>query len=476
MYSIRRNPFYQIMPLVIVILLVLQAAPAKGQETYGIPSNLNIKDRHFYDALTIFYMNYGDPLQPGAMTIGQCLAMAEQNSNELAIAYSRTKEAGFKIDQVRSAQNPTLSAVTTLLDQGPVPVATIPGAGSFPLGTAFNYDLKLTAQYLVTNFGLLDSSKKVAGLNYVRTKVDEARVMSNLNIETIKAYFTLYETKGFVAVAREGIHARETQYKIAKANYDEGVFPKLEVIRANVTLKQAQQDIISASKALELVKARLRTIMGIEQTKELDIQAPHFGAHTLPDLQETIDTAWKNRPEVTQMNLAVDIARTNIDVAIGGINPTLLLISNYDLKSESFGSSPSSWNTMLTLQVPIFDGGATWSKVQQSKEVLTQNISALDQLKRDIALQVKNAHIIVMESQKRMETEEANLEQAKEAYDITLLRYQEGIGTNVELDNALVSYLQSHSTLLQAFCSYQRAWADLLYSMGLPLKGVYNGQ
>jgi len=459
-----------------LLLLFVSTAPLAGQETYGVPATLDIKEKHFYDALTIFYRKYGDPLQPGALSIGQCLALAEQNSNELAIACSRTREAGFKIDQVRSAQNPTLSTVATTLEQGPVPVATIPGAGSFPLGTAFNYDLKLTAQYLVTNFGLLDNSKKVAGLNYVRTKVDETRVLCNLDIETIKAYFTLFETKCFVAVAREGIHARETQYKIARANYDEGVFPKLEVIRANVTLKQAQQDIISAMKGLELVKAKLRTIIGIEQTKDLDIIAPSFGAHSLPDLQETIDTAWKNRPEVTQMNLAVDMARINIDVAYGGINPTLLLISNYDFKSESFGSSPSSWNAMLTLQVPIFDGGATWSKVQQSKEVYKQNISALDQLKRDIALQVKNAHIVVMESQKRIETEEANLEQAKEAYDITLLRYQEGIGTNVELDNALVSYLQSHSTLLSAYCSYQRAWADLLYSMGLPLKGVYNVQ
>lgn len=453
--------------------------PEAGTETPKaiLPRNLDLKRKHFLDSLTLFLQEYQQEAILDTFSLESCLKMAEENSNDLAIAISKSRAAADNIDKVKSQKNPTLSALGTYSRTGPIPQFNIPGfGGNIKIMNDVNYDLKFTAQYLITNFGTFENAKKVAYLNYIQTKVGEDRVKSDLDLKILESFFTVVETKGFVAVAMQAIKAKELQCNLAKANYEAGTFPKFEVIQANVGLKNAQLEVIKAAKRLELVKANMRNLLGLKQTKEFDIRRPRFILHPVPDLESAIKTAYENRPEVTQLDIAVDIATTNVDLAYSGYNPTLLLVTTYDYQTENFARTPTQWNLALNLQVPIFDGGLAWAQIKQAKEALLQAKLAREQLKRDIALQVKSAHLSVNESIKKMETAEANLEQAQEAYDIALVRYQEGLSTHLELDNSLVDWLNSHAALISAYCEYQRSWASLIYAMGLSLKGVYYEQ
>jgi len=458
----------------LALILLFVPSPFLGAEEYSrdfLPT-LDIQKKHFYDTLTLFFVDYGESEEPGAMTVNECLRIAKENNLDLSIAASKSAQAAYKIDEVKSAQNPTLNGLGTYMQRGPIPQFSLPGGGSLDVVNSSSYDTRLTAQYLISNFGILDNSKKIAYLNYIRSRVDEDRVLSNLNLDVLKTFFTIVETKGYVGVARKAIKARETQFSIAKAHYDEGVFPKYEVIRANVSLKQAEETIITAARVYELTKAQLIKILGLEQTVTVDVRRPRFEVYTLPELEYCIDQSYKYRPELIQLDIAVQIGKANVDLAGCGKNPTLLLTGTYDYQTPNFASPPSSWTAMFTVQVPIFDGGATYSRINQAKESYSQSILAKDQMKRDIALQVKSAHLSVIESLKKMDTAEANLDQAKEAYDIALIRFQEGVGTTVDLDNALVGYLQSNSSLLSAYCEYQRSWATLVNAMGYTVKGV----
>jgi len=457
----------------LALILLSATSPSLTAEEYSrdfIPT-LDIQKKHFYDTLTLFFDQYGETDEPGAMTINDCLRIAKDNNLDLSIAASKSAQAAYKIDEVKSAQNPTLTGLGTYMQRGPIPNMNF-GGMSFSMVNNSNYDTRLTAQYLISNFGILDNTKKIAYLTYIRNRVDEDRVLSNLNLEVLKTFFSIVETKGYVGVARKAIKARETQYSIAKAHYDEGVFPKYEVVRANVSLKQAEETIITAARAYELTKAQLVKILGLEQTVSIDVKRPRFEVYRLPELENCIEQSYKYRPELIQMDLAVQIGKANVDLAGCGKNPTLLLTSTYDYQTESIAAQPSAWTAMVSISVPIFDGGATYSKVKQAQEAYTQAQLSRDQMKRDIALQVKSSHLSVIESLKKLETAEANLDQAKEAYDIALVRYQEGVGTTADLDNALVGYLQSNSSLLSAYCEYQRSWATLVNAMGYTMKGV----
>lgn len=461
-----------------LVMLFLICTPVGAQpQGASVPPNLDIKKRHFYDSLTMFFRAYGEGSTESQLTLGDCIKIAEDNSNDLSIARSKTRSAADRIEEVKSAQNPQLSASAYYLKQGPIPSFTIPGfGGPIQLISDTNYDLKLTASYLISNFGLIDIAKKVAFLSYMQSKVDEDRVRADLELNVIRNFFTLVENEGFVTVAKRAISAKELQYKIAKANFDEGIFPKFEVIQASVGLKNAELSVVEAARGMELVRAQVRNLLGIQQTAALDVRRPAFLMYPTPELEKAIDVAFLNRPEMAQLDIAVDIARANVDLAANGKNPSILLVSTYDQMTEGFGRTPTAWTTSLNFQVPIFDGGTTWAKIKQAKESLTQAELARDQLKRNIALEVKSSHLSVIESRQKLDTAEANLEQAQEAYDIALVRYEEGIGTNLELDNALVNYLNANATVLSAYCEYERSWASLVHSMGLLLKGGYYDQ
>lgn len=442
-----------------------------------VPANLDVRKRHLYDSLTMFFQEFERGAVSNSLTVEQSMKISEQNSNDLAISESQTRSAADKIDEVRSLQNPTLGITGTYYKIGPIPEFVIPGSTNpVKLMSDSNYDLKFTAQYLLSNFGNLQNSKKAACLNFMQSKVGEDRVRSDLLLSVVLSFFNVVEKKGYMAVAEQGIRAKELQYKLARDNFEAGTFPRYEVIQANVGLKDAELLVIQSAKELELQKANLRKLLGLDQTAELDVRRPRFAQYPLPNLEECIELAYKERPEITQLQLAVEIAKVNVDLAYGGKNPVLLLVSTYDNQTQTFASTPSQWNLAFNFKIPVFDGGLTWAQVKQAKESLEQANLALAQLKRDIAFQVKSAHLSVMESIKKFDTAEANIEQATEAYDIALMRYQEGISTHLELDNALVVYLNAHANLLSAFCEYQRSWAALMYATGSSLKGVYYDQ
>ncbi len=431
----------------------------------------DVKTGHFYDVLTLLFRSIAPEDAQSAITLKESLEIAEKQSMSLANARSKVNELYYRVDEVKSAKNIIVGASGSATYSGPVQTIEFDG-NTMALGSYMNWSSAVTAQYLISNFGLFEDARKMAWLSYLNAKLDEERLTEDLYSSVITSYMGALETTGLYVVAENAVELRKQQMEIAKAKYEEGISPKYDMLTTQVNLKEAEQSLITSRRAMELNKASLKNIMGLPQTQFLTVVRPIYFAKNDLDLPSAIDMAYKNRIEMAQMDMTVEIAKTNCDLAAQGKNPNLLFNGRYSLQSVGFGSSPYGWSTGFSLNIPIFDGGQTKAQLSQAKEVLKQSEYAREQTRRDIDLQVADALLRIDESRKKLQTAEASLDMARESYEISFVRYKESVGTFLELDSATVSYLQALVTLSSAYCEYERSQSNLLYSTGLLVKEV----
>jgi outer membrane protein len=176
-----------------------------------------------------------------------------------------------------------------------------------------------------------------------------------------------------------------------------------------------------------------------------------------------------NRPEIKQLQLQEQVGKKFISLAKAGNKPSLALLGNYNLESNAdvfkdvFERDQwrKSWNVILALQVPIFDGLATRARVKQAESGLAKIQIGMEQLKDGIGLEVRAAFFDLKESEELLKVQEKTVEQAKESLRIANLRHKNGMITSVELMDTELAFTQAQTNQFNAIHDYLIAVAKL---------------
>ena len=160
------------------------------------------------------------------------------------------------------------------------------------------------------------------------------------------------------------------------------------------------------------------------------------------------------RPDLRSLRWAVEAAKARVEVAETSNNPTLEL-QNTTTNRNATGFSPGTQNTTaLVLNVPLFDGGVSHYQKEQALESVTQLTKELEQLERDAVLQIEEVHQQLVDQWRGIAVAEESVVQADEALRVAVLRYENGISTNVELLDAQAQRSEARFRLSQARGKY----------------------
>ena len=137
--------------------------------------------------------------------------------------------------------------------------------------------------------------------------------------------------------------------------------------------------------------------------------------------------------------------------------PRLLLNANYGYNAgaNAFGDlMTKQWfdNSAITvaLQIPIFDGYSKKYKAIQSQNNLQKVRQSFDLLKSSIDMQRSQARITLKNALESMKEQKANLDLANEISRVTRVKYQNGVGSNLEVLNAESSIKESQANYFTA--------------------------
>jgi outer membrane protein len=396
------------------------------------------------------------------------------------------KSARTRIDSARGKYLESKSAMGFNLKlQGnytridPVPEAEIPLDGpdnpptKLKMGNENNFSSRVVLQKILSTFGNLENSIRAAALQIDVQEMTLESAKQTVAYQAKADYFQALQATAMVDVAVDNRKIAEEQLKLTKKMYDNGVVPRYNVLKAELGVSRAEQGVVAAENGRQLAVARLLNTMALPLDTKVKLKVDYVADPVCIDREKAFITAVENRPEVHALVFSYRALEHLLKAAYKVNAPTLVFNSVYEKRSvTSFGAVPSQMTNMLNLEIPLYDSGAKKAKVTQAKASLDDITASSEQFYNGLNLEVKQAVLNIHELVIFMESSRKDVETAREGYTIARKRYENGISTQLELDDAQRELNLARINHLNAIYRYNTALAGLEKAVGVSWKGV----
>ncbi len=402
----------------------------------------------------------------------QIYGEARASDPQLAGAEATNQANSENVDQARSALLPQIGASLAYSQShgssgGPQFVTNEDGSQSLVnvTSSADNYGRTLSGRL---DQSILDLSKWTA-LKSARATVKSSdatyeAAQQDLLIRVATAYFDVLTAEDALRFAQANEQALNRQMEQAQQRFDVGLSAITDVNDAKAQHDTAVASVITAQNTLDDKNEALRQLTNKEpgELKKLRDKLPLDKPN--PENPESwVAVAVEQNPVLSSYAYSLEAANANIQTARSGHLPTIngqVLYSKSPRWSDTSASSfndafhtnSESWSTSvgLTLNVPIFSGGYTQSRVRQS--IYTRD-AAQDQFelqKRLIERSTRNSYRAVIAGASQVEATRQAVVSAQSSLDATQAGYEVGTRT-------IVDVLISQQQLLSAQSSYSQA-------------------
>ena len=160
----------------------------------------------------------------------------------------------------------------------------------------------------------------------------------------------------------------------------------------------------------------------------------------------------------------------NIEYQKAFLYPSLSAFGQYQLQAQGdrlFDSQLFDIAVLgLQLNVPIFNGFSTKSKINRAKLEVEKAHNDLKQLERGINLEVGNARIAYLNAKRKVDNQLKNGRLAQKIYDTTKIKYKEGVGSSLEITSAEQELFRTQQNLIQAKFDLLQAKMELDKALG----------
>jgi outer membrane protein TolC len=353
---------------------------------------------------------------------------------------------------------------------------------------------------LNNRFGWLDSKSEIGGgvqdetfsnnlylayeqpfFTYNRTKIGLEEVELDLENATInyqlqelqlekmvaQSFYSAYQNKMSLQVAKEDLQNRQMSYDIIKNKVDAGLAAKEELFQAELDRTTSQSQVQNQEVTLRNSLDELKRLLGLDIMVELDVFAEIVQEQVNVDLDFAISNGLKNRMELRQRQIDVDLSKNNVTRAgavnefLGNVSLTYGLIG-YDKNLENvWDARQKNQSAVLSFQIPIYDWGEQSSRIKAAEVTVKQSNLNESEQRKQILIGIRRAYRNLQNQVIQIELSRKNVESAQLTYDINLERYKNGDLTSMDLNLIQNQLSQRKIDLVNSLISYKFSLLDL---------------
>lgn len=408
------------------------------------------------------------PDQAVELTLPKTVQMALDYNRDIKVAHYDLKSAEYYIDEAKAGKMPQFNYTFDATRRENSGSSGINNRDS--ITNSFGHGLSVNIP-LYTG-GRVEGQIAVAKLGKTSAQEEILRVEQATKLSAVQGYFGLLAYEELRDVYHEAVTNMQGHVDNVTAQYNVGTVAKLDVLTSNVSLADAKTNAVTADNNVAVAEANLNNILGLPLQTKLELIDHHlpFESYDI-SLQEALDYAMKYRPEVLQAALSVRQAEENIGIANAGNMPTVSVGAGNDWSDEDFpGSGNSAWRVTGGITFSFYDGGATNAKVKQAKQALLAARETEQQTREAVQLAVKQAYLNIRSAAQRVEASQSAVAEAEESFKIARVRYQAGVGINLDVLDAQLNLNQAQTNYIQALYDYNVGIAQLEQAMGVDVR------
>ncbi|MCE2773151.1 MAG: TolC family protein [Bacteroidetes bacterium] len=414
-------------------------------------------------------------------TLKQSVDYALQHNTTVLNARLDELAATQKVKEVIGIGLPQIDGSFQVQNFLDIPTSLIPAEifggppGAFipvQFGTKYNATTAFGASQLVFS-GSYILGVKASKVYQDLAQKNTARTNIETTAEVTKAYYTVMVNAERKKLLDANLARIAKLRDDTKALYENGFVEKLDFDRITVTYNNAATEVANVQRLLDLSLVLLKYQMGMDQSANLVILDKIADLQFQPEIELTNKFAYSNRVEYQLLELQLRGRQLQMRAERVGYLPTIAVFGS--LQAQAFRQefdffARKRWFpiTVVGLQVnlPIFDGGQRHYRIQQAKIGIAKAENDLLFIQRTIDMQQTVARVTLQNAAATLAAQKANMELAQSVYDVTKKKYEQGVGSNIEVLNAETSLKEAQTNYFSALYDAVTAKVDYDKSMG----------
>jgi len=464
---------------------------------------------------------------PSQISLADAIALAEERSQTLKIAkaglqraqgqryqarsqllpqlngtagYQRTLQSQFQAisKSVGSSSNGSGSGPDTSRSNGGGDLSSSPIAKIFAapstvtLGLAFSQNIFTAGRVNAANKGA-DAAEHAA---YMGVTTASAQLI----IDVAQAYYNAVAAQRMAEIADSALAQAERALAQTTLARQVGTSAEFDLLRARVTRDNAKPQSIAARSSRDVAILRLRQMLGVPLGTAISLTTPVGDNLTAeqamaqpssvvirgpvslirPNTSATPDTMIEHRATVKQAEDAVAAQRYALRAAMWERLPSIQLTSSYQrfgyprdgtLLPPSLAQFYPNWTATMGLSFPIWTSGRLLGDKMVAQANLLDAQQRLSQAREAAELDAQMAISQYDQAQAAYAASVGTDAQAAKAYEIAEVRYKEGIGTQLELDQSRTQLQQARTNRVVAARDFELARLRLALLRDLPIGG-----
>lgn len=427
--------------------------------------------------------------QKTSFTLQEAITYALEHNQNYINSTLDVESAKYRNKEYTGIGLPQINGSADVKDYLTIPTSVIPAKAFNPAApddqfVAVQFGVKYNASFGVSISQIIFNTDYLVGLQAAKEFV----ALSEKNVQRTKV-----ETHAAVTKAYFGAKIVKERLKIIEANIDRikkllddtkalnvaGFAEKLDVDRVELTYNNLLAEKEKLERFVGISETLLKFQMGYELSAPIEL-VDVIDANLIIDMsaQEQQKVNYEMRPEysILQSQMAIN----SLELKRNKFQYLPSLAAYASLQQQAMRTKfnlfdiDQPWYPIrmigATLNVPIFSGGQKHYKIQQSKLELQKTGNSLDFLQRSIDVEIVNTHAQFKNAIISLETQRKNKDLAKDIYDASKIKYDTGVGSNLDVIYAQAAYREAEINFLSAAYDLIVAQVDYLKAKGTLVK------
>lgn len=375
------------------------------------------------------------------------IGLALQNNRDLRVAMLRVDQARAQFDIQRAGEYPTVNGIGSLTRQ--------PNTTTGKYTSVYQVGLGITS-WEIDFFGRIAALKEQALAQYLAT--DEAHKSAQISLVSAVAsgWLTLMADEELLDLSRRTLQTREESVKLTRLRLDNGVSSELDLRQAESLTQQARATLAQQERQRMQDENALALVLGQALPDDIRASLPSSRLAQAAPMQALPaglpSDLLVRRPDIAQAEQQLIGANANIGAARAAFFPRIALTAQVGTVSSQLSGlfKGGSWAFSLAPQavLPIFDAGRNQANLDAAwigRDIaIAQYEKSIQTAFREVADAL--AGRATLETQ--LEAQQAQAQSDTRRFELSDLRYRNGVASYLDLLDAQRSLFASEQALV----------------------------
>jgi outer membrane protein len=326
----------------------------------------------------------------------------------------------------------------------------------------------VVASQLLTDFGRTASLEQSAKLRNASQNQNVSNTRAQVLIEVQQAYYQALGSESVLRVARATLDLRRLTLRQVSALARSALRSTLDVSFAQVNVSQAELDLLRAENDAKASHARLSAAMGYDRDQPFSLTDEPLPSPLEPDVDALIGQAMRERPDLGVLQLNRDAMDRYAEAEKRLRNPTISAAAVAGVAPVRDDRLPETYSAAgVNVNIPVLNGGLFKARREEAESRAAAATKDVEDLSVQIARDVRIAWLDANDAFTRLDVTARLVAEANEALRLAQARYDNALGSIVELNQAQLNQTSAEIAAASAKFEYLSRRAALSYAMGI---------